>query len=197
MAWADAAARGAMPLAASAMLVLALAVLLARRAGVAVALVAAQAGGLAVALVGAAWIQGRWGLAALALATLLGKAVVLPLAARAVVLLLGDGTRLATVAAIGAVGLAGLVVAAVAPGLGMLTGLALAVVAVGGLAVALRRDAAGAAAGVLVMENGVVLVLGTVPGLLAAPWWAVASFVVPAAVLAMLVRRTLAGRGVA
>ena len=80
----DAALRGTVELAGAAMLVLAIAAMLARRAAVAVGLVTAQAACLAIALLAEAWLQAAWPLLAVATFTLATKAVALPLALRSI-----------------------------------------------------------------------------------------------------------------
>lgn len=189
----DTAARGIVGLAGAAMLVLAVATLLARRAAVSLALVVAQAACLAMALLAEAWLQVAWSLVAVAVFTLAAKAVALPLGLRAVVPVLADGPRRGVIGpASGAVALAGLAVVVMTPAADLGTAIALAVMLVGGFA-AIRRDT-GAVIGVLVLENGLVLALGTAPGPAGVALLALATAALPTAALVVLMRRLLPGR---
>ena len=71
---------------------------------------------------------------------------------------------------------------------------AVAVMLVGGLAL-MRRDASafGPVAGMLVIENGLVLALGVAPGLPGAAPLALATAALPAAAVLVLMRRLLPG----
>jgi len=194
-AWIEAGLRGVVEWAAAAMLLLALAALLARRAGLLVGLVAAQAVLLALILLAEAWLRADWPLAAVAGLTVAAKAVALPWGLRALAPALGDPPRRGpAVPAAGGVALAGVVMVLAAPPAGLVMALALAVVAVGGLAASWRRDPAGQTVGVLVLENGLVLAIATaaLPGAAAL---ALASGMVSAAVLLGLVRRVLPAAG--
>jgi hypothetical protein len=87
--------------------------------------------------------------------------------------------------------LAALAVVTLAPAAGSLFALAFAVAMVGGLGAVLRRDAQGVqqAAGVMVLENGLVLALGTATGLAGAAPLALATAALPAAAVLVLLRR--------
>jgi hydrogenase-4 component E len=76
-----------------------------------------------------------------------------------------------------------------AAGLGMAA--ALAVVLLGALWVALRRDATGQVAGVLTLENGLVLALAGLPVVPGAALLVLATLALPAAVAVALLRRVL------
>jgi len=185
---------------------LAVAVLLAKRATMAVGLAAAHAGCLAAALLALAWLQGSVALLAVAAFSLAAKAIALPLGLRPFVPALDQLAATGRVAgrAMAAVALAGLAVAVAAPAVGNLAGgnlagLALAVVAIGALAAALpggdSGPSLGPALGVLVLENGLVLALAVLaPASVAAPL-VVATAMLPAAALWLLLRPLLPGRG--
>lgn len=194
-ALADSVAQGAWALAGVAMLVLALAVLVAPRLAQLSALLVAQAACLAAGAGAQAWMQGSWQLLAVAGFTLAAKAVALPRGLRALAPVLGDAPGgLAPGLAAAGVALAGLVLAVGAPvaGAGAATGIA--VVLCGWLAVALRRDRAGQAAGMLGLENGLVLALVAVPAVPGAAVLVLASAMLPAAALLVLARHLLAAR---
>lgn len=194
----DAALRGTVELAAAAMLVLAIAAMLARRAAVAFGLVTAQAACLAIALLAEAWLQAAWPLLAVAAFTLATKAVALPLGLRSIAPGLSDApARNPIGSASAAVALAGLALVAMPHAAGPAMAVAFAVMLVGGSAV-MRRDAGlarpvsvGPVIGVLVLENGLVLALGVAPGLPGVGLLALATAALPAAFLLLLVRRLL------
>ena len=199
----DAALRGTVELAAAAMLVLAIAAMLARRAAVAIGLVTAQAACLAIALLAEAWLQAAWPLLAVAAFTLATKAVALPLGLRSIAPGLSDApARNPIGSASAAVALAGLALVAMPHAAGPAMAVAFAVMLVGGSAV-MRRDAGlarpvsarpvsvGPVIGVLVLENGLVLALGVAPGLPGVGLLALATAALPAAFLLLLVRRLL------
>ena len=194
----DAALRGTVELAGAAMLVLAIAAMLARRAAVAVGLVTAQAACLAIALLAEAWLQAAWPLLAVATFTLATKAVALPLALRNIAPALSDAPARNPIGpASAAVALAGLALVAMPHAAGPAMAVAFAVMLVGGLAV-VRRDAGlaapvviGPVIGVLVLENGLVLALGVAPGLPGVVLLALATAALPATFLLLLVRRLL------
>ena len=194
----DAALRGTVELAGAAMLVLAIAAMLARRAAVAVGLVTAQAACLAIALLAEAWLQAAWPLLAVATFTLATKAVALPLALRSIAPALSDAPARNPIGpASAAVALAGLALVAMPHAAGPAMAVAFAVMLVGGLAV-VRRDAGlaapvviGPVIGVLVLENGLVLALGVAPGLPGVVLLALATAALPATFLLLLVRRLL------
>ena len=192
----DTALRGTVGLAGAAMLVLAVATLLARRAAVAVGLVATQAACLAVALLAEAWLQASWSLAAVAVFTIAAKAIAPPLGLRAVSHALAEAPARSLIGpAAAAVALAGLAVVAMPPTVDPAIAVALAVMLVGGLALA-RRDggAIGPVIGVLVLENGLVLALAVAPGLPGAALLAIATAALPAAAVLVLMRRLLPER---
>lgn len=177
-------------LAASGMVLCALALLLARRAGPAVMLAAAQAGCLAVVLLTLAWRQGDWALAGLAAATVAAKVVALPLGLRPFVPAVGLAPPVGPGWLAAGVVLAGVAAAAA----GGLVALALATLGIGALTVMARPDRSGAAwgqaLGVLVLENGIVLLIG-----LAGPAaLALGTAALPAAALAVLLRPYLRAR---
>jgi len=191
----DEVARGALPLAGAGMLVLALAMLLTRRVGPIGTMVAAQAACLALAALAQAWLQGSWQGVAVAGLALAVKGVAVPRGLRMLAPVLPEGgSSLAVGLAASGVGLAGLALVVVAPVAGFGPALALAVVLAGWLAAALRRDAAGQVAGVLVLENGLVLALVSVPVFTGMPAVALATLALPAAALLPPVRRLLAAR---
>ena len=192
----DTALRGTVGLAGAAMLVLAVATLLARRAAVAVGLVATQAACLAVALLAEAWLQASWSLAAVAVFTIAAKAIAPPLGLRAVSHALAEAPARSTIGpAAAAVALAGLAVVAMPPAVDPAIAVALAVMLVGGLALARRHGGAiGPVIGVLVLENGLVLALAVAPGLPGAALLAIATAAMPAAAVLVLMRRLLPGR---
>ncbi len=197
-AWIDELARAAPPLAGAAMLVLALALLLARRVGPIGALVAAQAACLALAALAQAWLQASWqGMAVAALALAI-KAVALPRGLRALAPVLEESGPVKPVAlAAAGVAVAALALAVAAPVAGAVLATALAVILAGWLAMALRRDAAGQVAGVLALENGLVLALVAVPVFPGMAAIALATLVLPAAALLPSVRRLVAVRATA
>jgi hypothetical protein len=83
------------------------------------------------------------------------------------------------------------VVALAAPAAGLGMAAALAVVLLGALWAALRRDATGQVAGVLTLENGLVLALAGLPVVPGAALLALATLALPAAVGVALLRRVL------
>lgn len=183
-------AAGAALLGAAGLLLLALAVPLVRRAGAAGRLVAGQAAWLALVLLAQAWLQGSAALLAVALGTVALKLVALPRGLRLLAPALEDG------AAPGWQVVAGLVL--VLPVLALatpLTGLgmaaALAVVLLGALWAALRRDATGQLAGMLTLENGLVLALAGLPGMPGVTLLALATLALPGAMAVALLRRVL------
>ena len=197
-AWIDELARAAPPLAGAAMLVLALALLLARRVGPIGALVAAQAACLALAALAQAWLQASWQGVAVAALVLAIKAVALPRGLRALAPVLEESGPVKPVAlAAAGVAVAGLALAVAAPVAGAVLATALAVILAGWLAMALRRDAAGQVAGVLALENGLVLALVAVPVFPGMAAIALATLVLPAAALLPSVRRLVAVRATA
>lgn len=177
-------------LAGAALLVLALAVPLARQVATAVGLAAAQAACLAAALLAQAWLQGSWQLAAMAAGTVAVKLVALPRGARVLADAIGAGAAPGWLA-VASAALAVPVVALAAPVAGMGMAVALAVVLAGALVAALRRDAAGQLAGTLTAENGLVLALAGVPAFPGVALLAVATLALPAAVGVALLRRVL------
>lgn len=183
-------ANAASVLGASALLVLALAVPLVRRAAAAGALVAGQAACLVLVLLAQAWLQGSGQWLALAAATVAVKLVALPRGLRSLAPALGDGTAPAWLVVAGAA-LAVPVVALAAPPAGLGMAAALAVVLLGALWAALRRDATGQVAGVLTLENGLVLALAGLPVMPGAALLALATLALPAAVGVALLRRVL------
>lgn len=196
----DSLARALPPLAGAAMLVLALAMPLARRVGLAALLAASQAACLALAALALAAgsappRHAGWELLAVALGTLALKTAVLPRAANALAPALAPapsgpgGPRPAAVAlAAAAAALLALVLAA--PAVGTMPALALSVVLAGAICTALRRDPLGRIAGILVLENGLVLALAAAaaPGL---ALLALATLALPGAMIAALLRRVL------
>jgi len=196
--WPDELARAALPLAGSGMLVLALALLVARRVGPIGALVAAQAMCLALAALAQAWLQANWQGVAVAALALAVKAIAVPRGLRALAPVLEEGGPAQPVAlAAAGVAVAGLALAVLAPVAGATLATALAVVLAGWLAAALRRDPAGQVAGVLVIENGLVLALVAVPVFPGMAAVALATLALPAAMVWLLVRRLLAARATA
>ncbi len=196
--WLDEAARAALPLAGAGMLVLALALLIARRVGPIGALVAAQAACLALAALAQAWLQGSWQGVAVAALALAVKAVALPRGLRALAPVLEeDGSGLSVGLAAAGVGVAGLALVVVAPVAGPGLAMASAVVLAGWLAAALRRDAAGQVAGVLMIENGLVLALVSVPVFPAMAAVALATLALPAAAMVLPIRRLMTARATA
>jgi hydrogenase-4 membrane subunit HyfE len=189
----DMAAQGALPLAGAAMLVLALAVLVAGRVAPLAGLVAVQAACLALAALAQAWLQESWQLLAVAAGTLAAKSVALPRGLRALEPVLDEAPAGIPVGlALAGTGLAGLALAVMAPVVGPGLAAALAVMLAGWLATALRRDRAGQAAGVLVLENGLVLALVSVPVFPGVAALALATLALPGAAALVLVRRLLA-----
>jgi hydrogenase-4 component E len=181
-------ANAASVLGAAALLVLALAVPLVRRATSAGVLVAGQAACLVLVLLAQAWLQGSWQW--LALATVAVKLVALPRGLRILAPALGEGAAPAWLVVAGAA-LAVPVVALAAPAAGLGMAAALAVVLLGALWAALRRDATGQVAGVLTLENGLVLALAGLPVVPGAALLALATLALPAAVGVALLRRVL------
>ncbi len=183
-------ANAASVLGAAALLVLALAVPLVRRAASAGVLVAGQAACLVLVLLAQAWLQGSWQWLALAAATAAVKLVALPRGLRSLAPALGEGAAPAWLVVAGAA-LAVPVVALAAPAAGLGMAAALAVVLLGALWAALRRDATGQVAGVLTLENGLVLALAGLPVVPGAALLALATLALPAAVGVALLRRVL------
>jgi hydrogenase-4 membrane subunit HyfE len=194
-ALADIVAQGAWALSAVAMLVLGLAALLAPRVATLTGLLAAQAASLAVASGAQAWLQGSWQFLAVAAFTLATKVVALPRGLRELAPVLPEGQGgIAPGLAVAAVTLAALVLAVAAPVAGAGLAMALAVVLSGWLAVALRRDRAGQAAGMLGLENGLVLALVALPVFPGVAALVLATATLPAAALLLLARHLLASR---
>lgn len=188
--------QGGALLGAAALLTMALAVPLARRAAPCVALVAGQAAALALVLLAQAALQASWQLAAMGVGTVAVKMVALPRVARAMAPALGEGVAPAWLV-VAAAGLGGSAVALAVPAAGMGVAVALAVVLVGVLVAAVRGDAAGRVAGVLTAENGLVLALAGVPVFPGMALLAVATLALPAAMGLALLRRVLpAGKAV-
>ena len=183
-------ANAASVLGAAALLVLALAVPLVRRAASAGVLVAGQAACLVLVLLAQAWLQGSWQWLELAAATVAVKLVALPRGLRSLAPALGEGAAPAWLVMAGAA-LAVPVVALAAPAAGLGMAAALAVVLLGALWAALRRDATGQVAGVLTLENGLVLALAGLPLVPGAALLALATLALPAAVGLALLRRVL------
>ena len=183
-------ANAASVLGAAALLVLALAVPLVRRAASAGVLVAGQAACLVLVLLAQAWLQGSGQWLALAAATVAVKLVALPRGLRSLAPALGEGVAPAWLVVAGAA-LAVPVVALAAPAAGLGMAAALAVVLLGALWVALRRDATGQVAGVLTLENGLVLALAGLPVVPGAALLVLATLALPAAVAVALLRRVL------
>jgi len=183
-------ANAASVLGAAALLVLALAVPLVRRAASAGVLVAGQAACLVLVLLEQAWLQGSWQWLALAAATVAVKLVALPRGLRILAPALGEGAAPVWLVVAGAA-LAVPVVALAAPAAGLGMAAALAVVLLGALWAALRRDATGQVAGVLTLENGLVLALAGLPVVPGAALLALATLALPAAVGVALLRRVL------
>ncbi len=177
-------------LGAVALLLLALAVPLARRAGAAGRLVAGQGACLALVLLAQAWLQGSWQLLAVAAGTLAVKLVALPRGARMLAPALGEGAAPGWIVVAG-VALAVPVLALAAPVAGMGMAAALAVVLLGALLAALRRDAVGQLAGGLTLENGLVLALAALPVFPGAALLALATLALPGAMVVALLRRVL------
>lgn len=183
-------ANAASLLGAAALLVLALAVPLVRRAASAGLLVAGQAACLVLVLLAQAWLQGSLQWLALAAATVAVKLVALPRGLRSLAPALGEGAAPAWLVVAGAA-LAVPVVALAAPAAGLGMAAALAVVLLGALWAALRRDPTGQVAGVLTLENGLVLALAGLPVVPGAVLLALATLALPAAVGVALLRRVL------
>ena len=187
--WRVAQVPGLVLLMAGAMVVLGLWLLLARAvAGLGWGL-AAQGGALALALLGLAAQRGSWGLLGLAGLTLLGKAVVLPRLAAGLSHRLAAPRRVPAVLAGAGVAAVALVLAAAGPVLRPGEALALAVFALGAVALAGRDDLAGQAAGVVGQESGLVL-LAAEAG--APAWLGLASAALPCAAGVAVLRRVLA-----
>lgn len=183
-------AAGATGLGAAGLLLLALAVPLARRASAAGWLVAGQAACLVLVLLAQAWLQGSWQLLAVAAGTVGLKLVALPRLLRLLAPALGEGAAPPWLVVAGmALALPVVALAAPASGLGMAA--ALAVAGLGALWAALRRDAVGQVAGVLTLENGLVLALAALPVFPGAALLALATLALPGAVAVALLRRVL------
>jgi hydrogenase-4 component E len=163
---------------------------LARRASAAGWLVAGQAGCLVLVLLAQAWLQGSGQLLAVAAGTVALKLVALPRGLRLLAPALGEGAAPAWLVPAGAA-LALPVVALAAPEAGLGMAAALAVVLLGALWAALRRDAVGQVAGVLTLENGLVLALAALPVFPGAALLALATLALPGAVAVALLRRVL------
>ncbi len=191
----DSIARGLAGLGGAAMLVLALAALLAWRPAMAVRVMVAQAACLAVVLAAQAWLQGSWWLLAVAGFTLSAKAIALPLGMRALVPAVADTSGRGVIGpAAMAVALAGLAVAATPAVLGLGAAIALAVMLVGGFAALRHAGPFAPVIGVLVIENGLVLAIGSASGLGGMALLAVATAALPVAAVLVLVQRLLPGR---
>ncbi len=183
-------AAGAALLGAAGLLLLALAVPLARRAGAAGGLLAGQGACLAAVLLAQAWLQGSWQLLAVAGGTVAVKLVALPRGARMLAPALGEAAVPGWIVVAG-VALALPVVTLAAPVAGMAMAAALAVVLLGALLAALRRDAVGQVAGVLTLENGLVLALAALPVFPGVALLALAALALPGAMVVALLRRVL------
>ena len=183
-------AAGAALLGAAGLLLLALAGPLARRAGAAGGLLAGQGACLAAVLLAQAWLQGSWQLLAVAGGTVAVKLVALPRGARMLAPALGEAAVPGWIVLAG-VALTVPVVALAAPVAGMAMAAALAVVLLGALLAALRHDAVGQLAGVLTLENGLVLALAALPVFPGAALLALAALALPGAMVVALLRRVL------
>lgn len=191
-AWLADLAAGAALLGATGLLLLALAVPLARRAAAAGRLVAGQAAWLALVLLAQAWQQGSVELLAVALGTVALKLVALPRGLRLLAPALAEGVAPGWQVVAGlALALPVLALATPVAGLGMAA--ALAVVLLGALWAALRRDATGQLAGVLTLENGLVLALAGLPSASGVALLALATLALPGAMAVALLRRVLPG----
>lgn len=190
----EALAHAAASLGGAAVLMLALALPLARRPAQVAGLAAAQAVGLALVLLAQAWLWASWELLAVAVGTLALKAVALPRGARALAPAVGDASLAPGFAVVAAV-LAALVLALASPVMGAVPAMALAMVLAGALAAALRRDALARIGGVMVLENGLVLAMAVVPGLPGVSLLALATLALPAAAVLALLRRVLPADG--
>jgi len=192
----DAVARGAIPLAGAAMIVLAFALLLARRTAPLIAASAVQGALLALAVLAQAWLQASVDLLLAAALALAAQAVAVPMLLRHIAPLLPDAPpRAMVVPASAAVALAALAVAlatGAAPD-GHVLAAPLALLLLGFLALAVRRDDLGRTGGVLVLGNALVLALAAAPGMPGSALVALATLALPAASAGMLARRTLAG----
>jgi hypothetical protein len=182
---------GLVLLGAGAMAVLGLGLLLLRgAAGLAWGL-AAQGGALVVALLALAAEGGRWEVFGLAVFVLAGRVVALPplggWLAQRLPAPPGPGAAIAVVGVV----VAGVVLAAAGPVLRPGEALALAVFALGAVALAGRRDLAGQVAGVVGLESGLVLLVAASG---APAWLGVASAALPCAAGVAVLRRILAGR---
>jgi hydrogenase-4 component E len=183
-------AAGAALLGAAGVLLLALAVPLVRRAPAAGRLVAGQAAFLALVLLAQAWLQGSWQLLAVAAGAVALKLVALPRLLRLMAPALTEGAAPGWLVVAG-VALALPVVALAAPGAGLGMASALAVVLLGALWAGMRRDATGQLAGVLTLENGLVLALAGLPVVPGAALLALATLALPGAMALALLRRAL------
>lgn len=196
----DAGARGAFALATVALLLMAVAGLLARRAPQVLASGAAQGAVLAAAVLAQAWLQASTWLLAAATLVAAARAVAMPILLRQVPL--EGAVRLRrtglAVAASALVALAAWLGASApaegvgaAGGIGVVVPLALALV--GCLGVAMRQDSQGRLSGVMALETAAILAASGVPGLPGVALLVLCSNALSAAAVMLLVRRALLG----
>jgi len=192
----DAVAHGAIPLAGAAMIVLAFALLLARRTVPLIAASAVQGALLALAVLAQAWLQASVELLLVAALAFAAQAVAVPMLLRHIAPLLPDGPPRGMVAPAAAgvalVALAVVLATGAAPD-GHVLAVPLALLLLGCLVLAVRRDDLARTGGVLVLGNALVLALAAAPGMAGSALVALAALALSTASAGMLARRTLAG----